>query len=222
MLYTDNTSLVADNIQELIHFTLSNSIGIRNLVNIKNRPMLVMNKFAKKIVKAKIENNEVRLVPQSEVVKISELLSRNRMIARLNRARHFKLNHYLCSYVSEVAKVWGVTTEEIMSKRRLRKLAEARAAVYFVGRMNNNIPLKDLGRFFGNRNHSTIINGIRKTNEWLWTGEDKFTERFLEFYERTRDSHAINLSKANVSVREASKGSYKLIKETPIQGRATA
>lgn len=80
-----------------------------------------------------------------------------------------------------VGEVWGVTGEALASPRRTRTVAVPRQVAMFLIRELLDTPLKQIGRAFGGRDHSTVIHSIRKVEERL--GSDT---RFRTAVERLR------------------------------------
>ena len=66
-----------------------------------------------------------------------------------------------------VGKVWGVTGEALASSGRTRTLAVPRQVAMFLIREILDTPLKQIGRVFGGRDHSTVIHSIRRVEERL-------------------------------------------------------
>ena len=70
-----------------------------------------------------------------------------------------------------VGEVWGVTGDALASPRRTRTIAVPRQVAMFLIRELLNTPLKQIGRVFGGRDHSTVIHSIRKVEERLGADE---------------------------------------------------
>ena len=75
-----------------------------------------------------------------------------------------------------VGKVWGVTGDALASPRRTRTVAVPRQVAMFLIRELLDTPLKQIGRVFGGRDHSTVIHSIRKVAERL-DSDDAFRAR---------------------------------------------
>ena len=70
-----------------------------------------------------------------------------------------------------VGEVWGVTGDALASPRRTRTVAVPRQVAMFLIRELLDTPLKQIGRVFGGRDHSTVIHSIRKVEERLGADE---------------------------------------------------
>lgn len=77
-----------------------------------------------------------------------------------------------------VCKEWGVTKEQLDSKSRIRRLAEARQFYCWLMTCKSRQTLKEIGYSIGKRDHSTVIHSKRTTNSMLETDAN--------FYERIR------------------------------------
>lgn len=64
-----------------------------------------------------------------------------------------------------VAKEWGVTTEGLKSKTRTKNLTLPRQIAMFLSRQLLGTQLMEIGRAFGNRDHSTVIHSIEKITQ---------------------------------------------------------
>ena len=67
----------------------------------------------------------------------------------------------------EVGRVWGVSGDAMASGERSRTVTVPRQVAMFLIRELLDTPLKQIGRVFGGRDHSTVIHSIRKVEERL-------------------------------------------------------
>ena len=74
------------------------------------------------------------------------------------------------------------TREDVLSKSRVRDIVEIRQCAMFILVSNGVGTLKSIGRFFGGRDHSTVIHGNRNWGDLCDT--DKL---FREFTQRVMD-----------------------------------
>ena len=70
----------------------------------------------------------------------------------------------------QVAEAWGATTGALESHRRSRNIVIPRQVAMFLMRELLDLPLARIGKYFGGRDHSTVIHSIRKVEQKL--GED--------------------------------------------------
>jgi chromosomal replication initiation ATPase DnaA len=75
-------------------------------------------------------------------------------------ARHTR--YKIADVVRAVSAATGVSVNDMVSPRRIRRVCEARQVAYFVARTMTARSLPEIGRAFGNKNHTTILHGIRK------------------------------------------------------------
>jgi len=71
--------------------------------------------------------------------------------------------------ITEVAKITGVSEEEILGKSRLRQICDARH-LYFLVLQENGFKLAEIARFC-ERSHATVINGIKSFQKLLDSGD---------------------------------------------------
>ena len=67
----------------------------------------------------------------------------------------------------EVAAAWGATTRALVSPRRSRNIVIPRQVAMFLMRELLDLSLAQIGKYFGDRDHSTVIHSIRKVERLL-------------------------------------------------------
>ena len=76
-------------------------------------------------------------------------------------------------YIQEiVAGYYEVTTDDLKSKTKTKKLATARQAAMYLCRKMLDINYKEIGKKFGNKDHSTVISAYNKIERLLDEDED--------------------------------------------------
>ncbi len=68
--------------------------------------------------------------------------------------------------ISEVAKTYNVTEEEILSERRTKSLVIARQVAMYISRKMTDKSFKQIGESFG-KDHTTVIYNVEKVEEFL-------------------------------------------------------
>ncbi len=71
-----------------------------------------------------------------------------------------------------VAGHFGLSLDELRSKRRQKALVEARQVAMYLLHLDSQENLSNIGRLLGNRDHSTVIHGIRMIQQSLPTDEE--------------------------------------------------
>jgi chromosomal replication initiator protein len=66
-----------------------------------------------------------------------------------------------------VARRWNVTSQAICSPRRTKDLTVPRQVAMYLMRELLDLPLVEIGRHFGGRDHSTVIHSLRKVEETM-------------------------------------------------------
>jgi chromosomal replication initiator protein len=67
----------------------------------------------------------------------------------------------------KVAEVFGVPVEALTSKRRTKEVTVPRQIAMYLIRELLDLPLVEIGRMFGGRDHSTVIHSVNKVEEDL-------------------------------------------------------
>ncbi len=76
----------------------------------------------------------------------------------------------------KVAAAWGTTAEALQSKKRTKDLTVPRQVAMYLTRELFDLPLVEIGRLFGGRDHSTVIHSIAKVEEEM-TADPAFRQR---------------------------------------------
>ena len=66
------------------------------------------------------------------------------------------------SIIALVGEQYGVTSEELLSKKRSREIAYPRQIAMYLCREMTQLSTTSIGKAFGNRNHTTILHGCEK------------------------------------------------------------
>ncbi len=82
------------------------------------------------------------------------------------------------------AEEFGFHVDDLSSHRKLRWLCYARFAAWDLMRRHTARSLPAIGRRFGNRDHTTVMHGVRKSGYLL---ADPDETRYTEAFERVRE-----------------------------------
>ncbi len=128
-------------------------------------PMRVAQAIAANIESArKLEGVLMRL--SSEVIARKEPITEELVMALLNKmngeAVMTKARVAPKQVVAQVADYYQLKTSDIYGESRVKNLALARQIVMYLLRKEVQLPLKEVGRFLGGRDHSTVIHGQEK------------------------------------------------------------
>ena len=77
---------------------------------------------------------------------------------------------------AQVATRYGVTVDALISKKRTKELTVPRQVAMYLIREMLDLPLVEIGKLFGGRDHSTVIHSIQKVEEDL-RADEAFRER---------------------------------------------
>ena len=64
-----------------------------------------------------------------------------------------------------VADHFNLTPEDIISQKRNADISKPRQIAMYLCRTMTNTPLEQIGRYFGNRDHTTILHGYKKISK---------------------------------------------------------
>jgi chromosomal replication initiator protein len=83
-----------------------------------------------------------------------------------------------------VCRLFQIEADDLKSESRARSLAYPRMVAMYLARKHAGVPYTEIGRHFGNRNHSTVISAERKVQGWL---RDEERVAFLPGFESIGD-----------------------------------
>ena len=76
----------------------------------------------------------------------------------------------------KVAEQWGIRLTDMTSARRSRNVARPRQVAMFLAKQFTERSLPEIGRMFGNRDHTTVMHAVSRVAE-LMTTDSEFRER---------------------------------------------
>jgi chromosomal replication initiator protein len=62
----------------------------------------------------------------------------------------------------KTAEAWGVSVENLISKRRTKPLTVPRQVAMYLIKTTLDLPYTEIGALFGGRDHSTVIHSVNK------------------------------------------------------------
>lgn len=69
--------------------------------------------------------------------------------------------------IEETARYYSLSPDDLKGQRRSKSMAQARQVSMYLMRSLTNLSLVDIGKEYEDRNHSTVLNSIRKVEEQL-------------------------------------------------------
>ncbi len=73
---------------------------------------------------------------------------------------------------ARVAEAYHVTEDALVSRSRSRDVTVPRQVAMYLIKRTLDLPYTQIGRLFGDRDHSTVIHAIRKVEETLESDDD--------------------------------------------------
>lgn len=71
-----------------------------------------------------------------------------------------------------VSETFGITKETLSSNSRSKHVSHPRMLAMWLARKYTRFALAEIGKFFGNRSHSTVVSAEKKVNKWLTENVD--------------------------------------------------
>ena len=126
--------------------------------NIKSNIRELEGAFNKVVAYAKLEKKEVTLELAEQALK--DIVAPN------------ENNQITADYIiSMVAEHFNVSTADLCGNKRSSKIVMPRQVAMYLCREILAIPLKNVGQYLGNRDHTTVMHGVEKIEKELQTNE---------------------------------------------------
>lgn len=77
----------------------------------------------------------------------------------------------LCDIERVVCDAYGLDQQSLQATDKCRRLAEPRMLAMFLARKFTRAPLGEIGRYFGQRSHSSVSGAQKKVADWLANGQ---------------------------------------------------
>ena len=77
-----------------------------------------------------------------------------------------KQDYKIIEIINSILRTFQITRDELVGKRRTRRLVRARHYTCYMLRKQTNLSYTEIGRIF-NRHHSSIIHGVQKVGREL-------------------------------------------------------
>ncbi len=84
------------------------------------------------------------------------------LVARVLESEQPEAKAVVRQVTASVAKHFGLTMADVKSKSRHQTTVEARSLAMYLSRQLSDLTLADIGRLFGNRDHTTVLHACRK------------------------------------------------------------
>ena len=72
-----------------------------------------------------------------------------------------------------ICDVFGLSTKDLRSKSRRKAVSHPRSLAMFVARKLTKSAYREIGAYFGGRDHSTVVAAERRVQEWM-SGDVEF------------------------------------------------
>jgi chromosomal replication initiation ATPase DnaA len=86
----------------------------------------------------------------------------------------------LSNVLESVVEVSGVPPYQIIGKSRMREIAMARHLFCYLARLHTNASLLAIGEFLSGRDHATVMNSVKVSNDMIDTDYGVFVEMVNE------------------------------------------
>ena len=77
--------------------------------------------------------------------------------------------------INNVAKLYNISNSDITGSSRKKEIVNARHIIMYILKQEFNMPYKEIGVLLGNRDHTTVMNGVEKTKELLYKDKNLIT-----------------------------------------------
>ena len=144
--------------KDMDDFELDDEILDYIATNIKSNIRELEGAFNKVVAYAKLEKKEVTLELAEQALKDIVAPNENKQITA----------DYI---ISMVAEHFNVSTADLCGNKRSSKIVMPRQVAMYLCREILAIPLKNVGQYLGNRDHTTVMHGVEKIEKELQNNE---------------------------------------------------
>ena len=144
--------------EEMEGYNIDNEVIKYIATNIKSNIRELEGAFNKVVAYAKLEKKEVTLELAEQALKDIVAPNENKQITA----------DYI---ISMVAEHFNVSTADLCGNKRSSKIVMPRQVAMYLCREILAIPLKNVGQYLGNRDHTTVMHGVEKIEKELQTNE---------------------------------------------------
>ena len=144
--------------KDMDDFELDDEILDYIATNIKSNIRELEGAFNKVVAFAKLEKKEVTLELAEQALKD---------IIAPNETKQITADYI----ISMVAEHYNVSTADLCGNKRSSKIVMPRQVAMYLCREILAIPLKNVGQYLGNRDHTTVMHGVEKIEKELQTNE---------------------------------------------------
>lgn len=130
------------------------------------------------IVRAEKPKPVLRLVPPEPVEAAPAIAEEGAPAADPNRVRDWLIidtKPKIANVLKETADHYGVTVADIISARRTAKIMKPRQMAMYIARFVTLRSLPEIGRRMGDRDHTTILHGIRRIEGMIEAGDEELS-----------------------------------------------
>ncbi|MGB9911485.1 MAG: chromosomal replication initiator protein DnaA [Microgenomates group bacterium] len=138
-----------------------------------NLPMDIAQLIAGNITSTRgLEGFLAKLINETETKKIP--ITQELVTALLGNVNGLSPQKYVKpkEMISTVASHFNLKVSELLGSRRTKTIALARQVLMYLLRTDLKLPLEEIGKILGGRDHSTIIHGVEKITNLLPESED--------------------------------------------------
>lgn len=107
----------------------------------------------------------------------------------------------MCRIREMTADHYGVTVEDLVSKRKHRVIVRPRQVAMYFCKVLTPRSYPEIGRFFGGRDHSTVIHAYRQVGNLLTRGGE-FKEKADELWSKITDAEPLPTIEIKISEEE--------------------
>lgn len=153
----------------------SNS-SVNFLANRFNKDIRVLEGVINKILfYASLNYSSDQIITEEIVIEILNIDNENNLLGN-----NYSVNPNII--IDIVSSAYGLSSKLITSKQRKKEIMIARKVSMYILRKKLNMSYNEIGKYFSNRDHSTIINSITSISDEIQRNDElkKFIEKIIE------------------------------------------
>lgn len=111
------------------------------------------------------KNSNSRTIDENTIKEILDIESKVNIIKNNSANKEKYINPG--AIINNVAKLYNLSINDITGESRKKEIVFARHIIMYILKQEFNMSYKEIGSLLGNRDHTTVMNGVEKTKELI-------------------------------------------------------
>lgn len=128
-----------------------------------------------------VNDSDTEFVGGESQIETTEKVSPVIINTELSYESKEKKDVYITDLISGVCKYYCLKEVDVVGQSRVPKLVRARYVIMYLARKNLDLPFKTIGIAFENRDHSSVMHGVKKIEELITDNRENMADDIRHF-----------------------------------------